>query len=71
MVTVRVPKHEVVSLNQPHIFPVDILGHLSLEDGLKCDYQSADVKLKMLQIALELAPLIPKLDFKDPNVFEI
>lgn len=70
-VSVKVPKAEVVTLNHPHIFPVDILGHLSLEDGLKCDYQSADVKIKLLQIALELAPFIPKLDFKDPNVFEV
>jgi len=34
-------------LNQPHIFSKDIINNLVFEDGLKCNYESTDVKIKI------------------------
>lgn len=50
-------------LNQSHIFAKDILGNLVFEDGLKCDYKSTNVQLKLYEIAFKLKPIVDKLDF--------
>lgn len=57
------PIKETLLLNQPHIYAKDILGNLIFEDGLKCDYKSTNVQLKLIEIAFKLKPLIAKLDF--------
>jgi hypothetical protein len=54
---------DVLLLNQTHIFTKDILGNFVFEDGLTCDYNSADMKAKMLQVLIALAPTVEKLDF--------
>lgn len=66
----RVPIDDVAHLNQPHVFARDILGHLSLEDGLKCDYSSLDVKFKLIQICLALKPIVEQMDFSSPAVLK-
>lgn len=57
------PIKETLLLNQSHIFAKDILGNLVFEDGLKCDYKSTNVQLKLYEIAFKLKPIIERLDF--------
>jgi hypothetical protein len=45
---VKCPKKEIYELNEPHIFKKDVLGNYIFEDGLICDYQRIEVKLKLL-----------------------
>ena len=42
---------------------MDKYFRLLLENGLMCEYASKIVKAKMLEICLEIAPLVEKLDF--------
>ena len=54
---------QIKKLNDRHIFNEDVLGNFVFEDGFYCDYDSADVKLKLIQISFALSPLIKSLDF--------
>lgn len=67
----EVPMSDIIAVNEPHKFAEDILGNLEFEDGLKCDYESVDTKLKMFQVACSLAPLVAKLDFQAENCQDI
>lgn len=39
---------QIQKLNNRHIFKEDILGNFIFEDGFYCDYDSTDVKLKLI-----------------------
>lgn len=41
------------------------MGNLTFEDGFNIDYSSLDAKVKLLEIAFKLAPLVKDLDFKN------
>lgn len=60
---IKVSNQDIYNLNQPQIFAKDVVGNTVFEDGLICDYSSASMKLKMLEIAFKLSPLVKKLDF--------
>jgi hypothetical protein len=64
---IKVPNQDIFNLNQPQFFAKDVVGNTIFEDGLICDYSSVSMKLKMLEIAFKLSPLVKKLDFSQPE----
>ena len=63
-VLVDVDPSEIEALNEPHILPYDAkTRELTLEDGIRCRYESPLARAKMCQIALSLAPLVSQIDF--------
>ena len=60
---IKVANQEIYNLNQPQYFAKDVVGNTIFEDGLICDYSSATMKMKMLEIAFKLSPLVKRLDF--------
>ena len=61
------PVSETVLLNQPHIFARDVTGDILLEDSLLFGVKGNDSKAKLLEMSFKLAPLIERLDFRDPE----
>jgi len=62
---------QTLELNQPHVFAIDVTGKIILEDGLVFNCKGISEKAKLIEMALKLAPLVEKLDFRKPEAFEL
>ncbi len=65
---IGVPLANILYLNSPTIFKKNSLGHLIFEDSVTCNYNSAFLKLKLIEICRSLQPIIGKMDFKSGNI---
>ena len=68
---IKVPVTETLEMNQPHVFALDVKGDIVLEDALVFATKGYTEKAKLIEMAIKLAPVVKKLDFKEPECFEV
>lgn len=61
--TIKVPAAEILLLNEPTVFP-GTQTLLTFEDGIKCNYENFLTKAKIMEAALSVYDLVPKLNFE-------
>jgi predicted esterase len=61
------PKSDIHLYNSGQIFYKDNLDRIELEDGIKANYNNPLVKAKLLEISINLAPIVEKMDFGLPD----
>eukprot|EP01060_Flectonema_neradi_P001982 TRINITY_DN11209_c0_g1_i1.p1 TRINITY_DN11209_c0_g1~~TRINITY_DN11209_c0_g1_i1.p1 ORF type:complete len:964 (+),score=192.86 TRINITY_DN11209_c0_g1_i1:46-2937(+) len=67
-VILDVDKQMVHELNQRHIFKQDEgTSHYHFEDGVRGNYEGAIAKVKIMEIAATIAPIVEKIDFASSN----
>jgi len=66
----EVPLQETMELNQPHVFAYDVKDDIVLEDALVFATKGNAEKAKLIEMAIKLAPIVAKLDFRAPDCFE-